>query len=150
MVFDWTNHSYRRTGVARPLSSVPGRNNKRKPPRGLVVNFDDLAALAGGHPDQANNILQAIDTEIVSLKRQVRWNQKTPTSLSHPPCRALSRSRVLNNWHSRLWKVEHSFFHSRRFISFLSIVWIHFYSSLPLLFYLVVILISHFIFIAFN
>lgn len=48
---------------------MPGRTNKRKPPRGLVVNHDDLAALAG-QPNQANN-LQAIDTEIVSLKRQV-------------------------------------------------------------------------------
>lgn len=62
---------YRRTGVARPLSSMPGRSNKRKPPRGLVVNHDDLAALAG-QPNQATNTLQAIDTEIVSLKRQVR------------------------------------------------------------------------------
>lgn len=49
---------------------MPGRTNKRKPPRGLVVNHDDLAALAG-QPNQANNSLQAIDTEIVSLKRQV-------------------------------------------------------------------------------
>ena len=63
---------FRRTGVARPLSSMPGRSNKRKPPRGLVVNHDDLAALAG-QPSQANNSLQAIDTEIVSLKRQVRY-----------------------------------------------------------------------------
>lgn len=61
----------RRTGVVRPLSSMPGRTNKRKPPRGLVVNHDDLAALAG-QPYQANNTLQAIETEIVSLKRQVR------------------------------------------------------------------------------
>lgn len=49
---------------------MPGRSNKRKPPRGLVVNHDDLAVLAG-QPNQANNSLQAIDTEIVSLKRQV-------------------------------------------------------------------------------
>ncbi|OXU23873.1 hypothetical protein TSAR_010314 [Trichomalopsis sarcophagae] len=60
---------WRRTGVARPLSSMPGRSNKRKPPRGLVVNHDDLAALAG-QPNQAISTLQAIDTEIVSLKRQ--------------------------------------------------------------------------------
>lgn len=53
---------------------MPGRSNKRKPPRGLVVNHDDLAALAG-QPNQANNSLQAIDTEIVSLKRQVRYDQ---------------------------------------------------------------------------
>jgi hypothetical protein len=69
-------HRCRRTGVARPLSSMPGRSNKRKPPRGLVVNHDDLAALAG-QPNQAINTLQAIDTEIVSLKRQVRYNAYT-------------------------------------------------------------------------
>ena len=51
---------------------MPGRSNKRKPPRGLVVNHDDLAILAG-QPNQANNNLQALDTEIVSLKRQVRY-----------------------------------------------------------------------------
>lgn len=53
---------------------MPGRTNKRKPPRGLVVNHDDLAALAG-QPNQTNNSLQAIDTEIVSLKRQVRYER---------------------------------------------------------------------------
>lgn len=52
---------------------MPGRSNKRKPPRGLVVNHDDLAVLAG-QPNQANSALQAIDTEIVSLKRQVRYS----------------------------------------------------------------------------
>ncbi|XP_015513981.1 REST corepressor 1 isoform X1 [Neodiprion pinetum] len=71
---------WRRTGVARPLSSVPGRSNKRKPPRGLVVNHDDLAALAG-QPNQANNSLQAIDTEIVSLKRQIQSNKQQVSGL---------------------------------------------------------------------
>ncbi|OAD60575.1 REST corepressor 3 [Eufriesea mexicana] len=69
-----------RTGVARPLSSMPGRTNKRKPPRGLVVNHDDLAALAG-QPNQANNSLQAIDTEIVSLKRQIQSNKQQVSAL---------------------------------------------------------------------
>ncbi|KZC06124.1 REST corepressor [Dufourea novaeangliae] len=71
---------FRRTGVARPLSSMPGRTNKRKPPRGLVVNHDDLAALAG-QPNQANNSLQAIDTEIVSLKRQIQSNKQQVSAL---------------------------------------------------------------------
>ncbi|XP_066584526.1 REST corepressor 2-like isoform X4 [Prorops nasuta] len=71
---------WRRTGVARPLSSMPGRTNKRKPPRGLVVNHDDLAALAG-QPSQANNSLQAIDTEIVSLKRQIQSNKQQVSAL---------------------------------------------------------------------
>ncbi|XP_029158352.1 REST corepressor 3 isoform X2 [Nylanderia fulva] len=71
---------WRRTGVARPLTSMPGRTNKRKPPRGLVVNHDDLAALAG-QPNQANNSLQAIDTEIVSLKRQIQANKQQVSAL---------------------------------------------------------------------
>ncbi|CAD6228053.1 GSCOCG00006329001-RA-CDS [Cotesia congregata] len=69
-----------RTGVARPLSSMPGRSNKRKPPRGLVVNHDDLAVLAG-QPNQANNSLQAIDTEIISLKRQIQTNKQQVSAL---------------------------------------------------------------------
>ncbi|XP_014218180.1 REST corepressor 3 isoform X1 [Copidosoma floridanum] len=71
---------WRRTGVARPLSSMPGRSNKRKPPRGLVVNHDDLAALAG-QTSQASNVLQAIDTEIVSLKRQIQSNKQQVSAL---------------------------------------------------------------------
>ncbi|XP_033219180.1 REST corepressor 3 [Belonocnema kinseyi] len=71
---------WRRTGVARPLSSMPGRTNKRKPPRGLVVNHDDLAALAG-QPNQTNSSLQAIDTEIVSLKRQIQSNKQQVSAL---------------------------------------------------------------------
>ncbi|XP_034947455.1 REST corepressor 3 isoform X2 [Chelonus insularis] len=71
---------WRRTGVARPLSSMPGRSNKRKPPRGLVVNHDDLAVLAG-QPNQANNSLLAIDTEIVSLKRQIQTNKQQVSAL---------------------------------------------------------------------
>ncbi|XP_051175874.1 REST corepressor 3 [Leptopilina boulardi] len=71
---------WRRTGVARPLSSMPGRTNKRKPPRGLVVNHDDLAALAG-QPNQTNNSLQAIETEIVSLKRQIQSNKQQVSAL---------------------------------------------------------------------
>ncbi|XP_074101382.1 REST corepressor isoform X2 [Cotesia typhae] len=71
---------WRRTGVARPLSSMPGRSNKRKPPRGLVVNHDDLAVLAG-QPNQANNNLQAIDTEIISLKRQIQTNKQQVSAL---------------------------------------------------------------------
>ncbi|KAF7996646.1 hypothetical protein HCN44_002292 [Aphidius gifuensis] len=71
---------WRKNGVARPLSSMPGRSNKRKPPRGLVVNHDDLAVLAG-HPDQAINNLQAFDTEIVSLKRQIQSNKQQVSAL---------------------------------------------------------------------
>ncbi|CAB0030441.1 unnamed protein product [Trichogramma brassicae] len=64
-----------RTGVVRPLSSMPGRMNKRKLPRGILVNHDDLAALAG-QPNQVADACQSIDVEIVSLKRQVCYISK--------------------------------------------------------------------------
>ena len=48
---------------------MPGRTNKRKPPRGLVVNHDDLAALASQSSQAEAH--KAFDSEIVNLKRQV-------------------------------------------------------------------------------
>ncbi|XP_031788774.1 REST corepressor isoform X3 [Nasonia vitripennis] len=87
---------WRRTGVARPLSSMPGRSNKRKPPRGLVVNHDDLAALAG-QPNQAISTLQAIDTEIVSLKRQIQSNKQQVSALKRKTSDGIDELRPPEN-----------------------------------------------------
>ncbi|XP_058799449.1 REST corepressor 2 [Phymastichus coffea] len=87
---------WRRTGVTRPLSSMPGRSNKRKPPRGLVVNHDDLAALAG-QPGPANQILQAIDTEIVSLKRQIQTNKQQVSALKRKTTDGIDELRPSEN-----------------------------------------------------
>lgn len=46
--------------------------NKRKPPRGMYLNYDDLIAIATGPPGQGEALLKQLDTELVSLKRQVR------------------------------------------------------------------------------
>lgn len=69
---------FRRTGNLRPtVGPTKPRDrqlllrNKRKPPRGMYVNHDDLVAMASGPAGQGEQMLKAMDREIVSLKRQV-------------------------------------------------------------------------------
>lgn len=73
---------HRRTGSTRPTigpakprdrhaSSVLARS-KRKPPRGMYINHDDLVIISSDTPQNGEVILKALDREIVSLKRQVR------------------------------------------------------------------------------
>ena len=45
--------------------------NKRKPPRGMYLKYEDLLALATGPPGQGEAILKSLDAEIVALKRTV-------------------------------------------------------------------------------
>lgn len=76
--------TYRRTGSVRPTTGPVKRDrhchvllrHKRKPPRGMYINHDDLVAMAAGPPapapaSQGDQMLKAMDREIVSLKRQV-------------------------------------------------------------------------------
>ncbi|XP_014235945.1 REST corepressor 1 isoform X2 [Trichogramma pretiosum] len=96
---------WRRTGVVRPLSSMPGRMNKRKLPRGILVNHDDLAALAG-QPNQVADACQSIDVEIVSLKRQIQMNKQqigaVKRKLSPAALAAMrpseTKSRITSRW----------------------------------------------------
>ncbi|RZF43921.1 hypothetical protein LSTR_LSTR015507, partial [Laodelphax striatellus] len=82
---------WRRTGNIRPtVGPVKPRDrhthmallrHKRKPPRGMYINHDDLVAMASQGQGQAgagqghggDNMLKAMDREIVSLKRQVYY-----------------------------------------------------------------------------
>lgn len=74
-------HNVRRTGALRPTSgpsnkrggvaSLAGRH-KRRPPRGMHINHDDIAAMAAGA--QGIQMLRAMDREVVALKRQVSKN----------------------------------------------------------------------------
>ena len=81
------NTKFRRTGTLRPTTGPSylgkrSRNNsganerhKRKPPRGMHINHDDIVALATHEADQANRndaLLATMDREIVSLLCQVR------------------------------------------------------------------------------
>ena len=53
-----------------------GGRNKRKPPRGMHLNYEDLVAIATGPPGQGDHILRALDAEIVTSKRQVQNNKQ--------------------------------------------------------------------------
>lgn len=76
---------YRRTGSLRPTSGPNGgkrRGNgfdrhKRKPPRGMYINHDDIVTLAGPENgdevnQNRNHLLASMDREISSLLGQVR------------------------------------------------------------------------------
>ena len=69
--------------------------NKRKPPRGMYLNHDDLLSLATGPPGQGEQLLKQLDAELVTWKRQVQnlkqiismHKQKTVSGIGHfrPP-----------------------------------------------------------------
>ncbi|XP_068907743.1 REST corepressor-like isoform X3 [Tenebrio molitor] len=80
---------WRRTGLLRPTSgptggkrgSPLGGRHKRKPPRGMYINHDDLAAMASGSAGVL--MLKAMDRELDSLQRQFQCDvedvKKYPT-----------------------------------------------------------------------
>jgi len=77
---------WRRTGVMRSAgpkrhdSSSTGRHNpikhKRKPPKAMYLDQNDLMAMVSGPPNQPEIILKALDSELVSLKRMVQNNKQ--------------------------------------------------------------------------
>ncbi|CAH0393659.1 unnamed protein product [Bemisia tabaci] len=80
-----------KTGSLRP-TSAPARlrdksssamlnHHKRKPPRGMYVNYDDLVAMAAGPQGQGEQMLRALEREVISLKRQVQNNKQIISSL---------------------------------------------------------------------
>lgn len=89
---------WRRTGSVRPTTGPVKRDrhihslirHKRKPPRGMYINHDDLVAMAAaGHPSSSaaaqqgggEQMLKAMDREIVSLKRLVQNNKQGLSAL---------------------------------------------------------------------
>lgn len=76
----FTPSYFRRTGNKRPTSGPffgkrsrdrNAERHKRKPPRGMYINHDDIVALASANDNQ-DELLANIDREIVSLLSQVR------------------------------------------------------------------------------
>ncbi|XP_071790707.1 REST corepressor 1-like isoform X2 [Asterias amurensis] len=74
---------WRRTGVMRTHVG-PVRNEssshrhhpfrtKKKPPKGMYLDYEDLMALTS---NQGDAIFKALDTEIVNLKRQIQLNKQ--------------------------------------------------------------------------
>lgn len=79
-----------RTGTVRPtMGPAKPRDrqfhvllrNKRKPPRGMFINHDDLVAMASGPAGQGEQMLRTMDREIVSLKRQVQNNKQAISAM---------------------------------------------------------------------
>ncbi|XP_006825765.1 REST corepressor-like protein isoform X1 [Saccoglossus kowalevskii] len=75
---------WRRTGVMRtnigPIKNEtprPDRHNplksRRKPPRGMYLDKDDLLAL---NSPQGDSFLKQLDTELISLKKQMQLNKQ--------------------------------------------------------------------------
>ncbi|XP_053206175.1 REST corepressor 3-like [Panonychus citri] len=73
---------WRRTGLMKNIttrkqdpsgSSRPNlMKSKRKPPRGMSINIDDLMTIVNGPPDQGEAFLRSLSNEIVNLKRNVQ------------------------------------------------------------------------------
>ncbi|KAF6204720.1 hypothetical protein GE061_018881 [Apolygus lucorum] len=98
---------WRRTGATRPTigpakprdrhaNSVLARS-KRKPPRGMYINHDDLVIISADSPQNGEVILKALDREIVSLKRQVQANKQTISALKSKTAEGLGELRPSDN-----------------------------------------------------
>lgn len=108
-----------RTGAMRPSSGptktevkhehTHHRHNpvksKRKPPRGMYMNYDDLLTVATGPPGQGEAVLKAMDSEVVSLKRQVQNSKQIISALKHKTSSGIddyrppeSTSRINARW----------------------------------------------------
>lgn len=71
-----SKNSLRTSLGAKKPDSHARLKNKRRPPRGMFLNSDDLVAVLSGPPGQAEAILKQLDAELVSLKRQVQNNKQ--------------------------------------------------------------------------
>lgn len=79
---------WRRTGLMRNINLVrrnesirpPNLNGKRKPPRGMYINLDDLLSIAK-KPGQGDAILKVLDEEVNNIKRQVQNNKQLISQL---------------------------------------------------------------------
>ncbi|KAK9498260.1 hypothetical protein O3M35_002939 [Rhynocoris fuscipes] len=98
---------WRRTGSIRPTvgpakprdrhaNSVLARS-KRKPPRGMYINHDDLVVLSAETPQHGDVILKAMEREIVSLKRQVQNNKQMISSMKNLTSQGLGDLRPSDN-----------------------------------------------------
>lgn len=96
-------HHWRRTGVLRPTSGPTfmnkrarnsnllgksGDSHKRRPPRGMYINHDDIVKLANtaqnnknAEPNPNDDLLAGMDREIVSLWSQIQLNKQSISGL---------------------------------------------------------------------
>ncbi|GIY76203.1 hypothetical protein CDAR_401893 [Caerostris darwini] len=102
---------FKRTGALRSSGTMrtstrhnPARS-KRKPPRGMHLNYDDLVSIVTSSNGEEDVVLRSMDSEITSLKRQVQNNKQIVSQLKHklaPGIDALrppeSGNRCNNRW----------------------------------------------------
>lgn len=96
-------HHWRRTGVLRPTSGPTfmnkrarnsnllgksGDSHKRRPPRGMYINHDDIVKLANtaqnnnnAEPNPNDDLLAGMDREIVTLWSQIQLNKQSISGL---------------------------------------------------------------------
>ncbi|XP_037038596.1 REST corepressor 3 isoform X2 [Bradysia coprophila] len=83
-------HHWRRTGAQRPITGPTfakrGRGverHKRKPPRGMHINHDDIVALASSdQSDQGSvNLLASMDRELNTLLSQIQMKKQLASAL---------------------------------------------------------------------
>ncbi|XP_064601517.1 REST corepressor 1-like [Liolophura sinensis] len=94
---------WRRTGVMRSSGSKRHEQqhgvrhapykHKRKPPRGMFLNNEDLQSIVTGPPGQGEAILKSLDSELVSLKRQVQNNKQIISMQKHKTTSAIDELR---------------------------------------------------------
>lgn len=67
-------------GLSKHIVGLGGGNGvtgadlkkQKKPPKGMYLNYQDLMSIASGPAGQGDAILKGLDSELCSLKRQVR------------------------------------------------------------------------------
>ncbi|GAB6025597.1 hypothetical protein CHUAL_011324 [Chamberlinius hualienensis] len=82
-------HYWKRTGSMKPSGGVKKDvkdrhgivKSKRKAPRGMYLSHEDLKSIATGPVGQGEAILKSLDSEVVSLKRQIQHNKQIISSL---------------------------------------------------------------------
>uniref|UniRef100_W8BW02 REST corepressor n=1 Tax=Ceratitis capitata TaxID=7213 RepID=W8BW02_CERCA len=99
------HHHWRRTGNKRPTSGPyfgkrsrdrNSERNKRKPPRGMYINHDDIVTLARANDNQ-DELLANTDREIVSLLSQVQLNKQNISALKRKNSEGLDDVRPVEN-----------------------------------------------------
>lgn len=66
---------------------------KRRPPRGMCLQYPDLVTMATGPQGQGDAILRAMDSELVALKRQVQNNKQIISQLRHKTAMGIENLR---------------------------------------------------------
>ncbi|XP_030763542.1 REST corepressor 1 isoform X2 [Sitophilus oryzae] len=99
---------WRRTGSARPTSGpalagkrgAAGGNSaasraRRRPPKGMHINHDDLATMASGNAGTL--LLRAMERELDSLQRQIQQNKQNISSLKRKHSDSIEDLRPSND-----------------------------------------------------